>query len=243
MPENSSVETTPGQPSQPVASSPALPENQPSEPEFPGLEHDEPDSESTAGGAGNSLVEKILGRAEQVGAQFGKILKVGRGRPKKDGSPKISDVVVPAAAPAVAAPAASSVVEPPASAGGAVPFVPAGVVNSEGASLFRESLAEGTAKIAAGLADIQKYFAVECGVSKEFADAASAAARPEAKALDRWSRLLKMVSDKHGWATKNPDEWALAITGAEIFGPQLVCAFKLWREAEKVRAEKSGAAK
>jgi hypothetical protein len=51
-------------------------------------------------------LEKVRAASDGVFARFGQFIKRGRGRPKKDGSPKISDVVFPAAPPGLAAPQA-----------------------------------------------------------------------------------------------------------------------------------------
>ena len=69
----------------------------------------EPSTLTAPAPAQNSLAEKINGVASRVSAKFGIEFKPGRGRPKKDGSPKKSDIPLPAdSAPVAEAPAPSA---------------------------------------------------------------------------------------------------------------------------------------
>lgn len=75
------------------------------EPEnLPGLENQSPVTPAPA--AENSFSEKIVGAARGIFEKHGVKFRPGRGRPKKDGTPKISDVPLAGAETPPAAPAA-----------------------------------------------------------------------------------------------------------------------------------------
>ena len=178
--------------------------------------------------AATSVVEKIRSASAKVFARHGIAFKPGRGRPKKDGSPKASDVAlepVPSPAPSPVA-------------------VAVAVPDSQTGELFRRSVASairGVLDFAKGLARKKSR---QAGIDKEFAEKALNECEPEQQVLTDFAESLETVLKKYDVKTDYAPEIALAVSVGRLASPYwlLLQTFEAEiqrkRLAEKLTAQK-----
>jgi hypothetical protein len=158
----------------------------------------------------NSAFEKVADAGQRVFEKFGVILKRGRGRPKKDGSPKASDVVDPAGAAPGSAPVPAGV-DPV-----RVKLFVAGCKGViKGAVAFCKGWCRGQAK--------------EAGIEPGVADAILAAANVEDD-YKGWCDALEVCANQYGWDFEHMPAVVLTVETGKIFVP-------FWQMAREFRAE------
>ena len=148
----------------------------------------------------NSGFEKIAGAGQRVFEKFGIVLKPGRGRPKKDGSPKASDVVQPAGDLPGAAPVRA----------GTDPLrVKLLVAGAVGALKGAVSFVIGWCKRQAG----------EAGLDKEFTEKTMEAANPGAEDYKAWGDAFEVCANQYGWDFEHMPAVVLVVETGKIFAP------------------------
>lgn len=205
-----------------------MPENSlPSAPELPGVipktENPPPENEQIPTGepdSENSTFEKIRRAGESVLGQFG-IVRRGRGRPRKDGSPKISDVVesgVPISqeqASLVAAPSPAPVYD----------------------ALFSRSISS----MVKGAFSFAKSFvrkkAKQAGMDSGFTENALRECEIEPAVQADFDEALKIVLEKYGAKTEYAPEIALAVATGRMAGPYLLLLQTFNAEIERRKRE------
>jgi len=182
----------------------------------------------TGNSIGTDLREKIFAAAAPVAAKFGVVLKTGRGRPTKDGRPKVSDKVEPVA-PA------------PSGALGAVETVDAvaSKFNSPAHQLFRRVVSKGFETEISILKNIVSVKADAAGLDEIFVSKALAAASPALKTFDDVAESFDYVAIKYGWNVERMPEIALGIDLVHLHSPFLTLMLSLNAEIKRKRdAEK-----
>jgi hypothetical protein len=148
----------------------------------------------------SSGFEKIAGAAQRAFEKYGIVLKRGRGRPKKDGTPKASDVVQPEGNLPGAAPAAAGI-DPL-----RLKLLVAGAVGAlKGAVRF----AKGWCKRQAG----------EAGLDKEFTEKTLLAADPGPEDYQAWGEAFEVCAKQYGWDFEHMPAVVLAVETGKIFAP------------------------
>lgn len=162
----------------------------------------------------------ISGVAEKHGLQF----KRGRGRPRKDGTPKTTDTLVDAdgkvVSPAVAAPALAAAVSP-----AGPPTVSQAV--------FHRSIIGGAKGLLKALAGYVRNLASRAGMESKWIERNMSAADPDPEALADWSESLKTVLEKYNVNTENAPEWSLAINTGRLLAPYGVMIVELRAEIKR----------
>ena len=165
----------------------------------------------------SGLGEKISGVADRLAAKFS--IKRGRGRPRNDGAPKISDVVLTPtgnALPArenVALATAANVVDPVADA-----------------ALLHKCIVGGAKGALGGLNDVLRIFGQKAGLAEDYMRQLTARAEPDADALANFSEALDAVLKKRNINTVNAPEWALALATGRIAAPYGLILLELRKE-------------
>lgn len=169
----------------------------------------------------NSLGEKIRAACAPVAAKFGVVLKPGRGRPKKDGSPKISDQVAPPAGPADVLVERDEI---------------GAKFNSPSHQLFRRIVIKAATSEIALLKGFVQIKAEAADLSPDFVTAALRAATPEPKSFDELAESADYVAIKYGWNVDRMPEIALALDVAHIHAPFVTLFMALNAEIKRKRA-------
>lgn len=169
-------------------------------PEFPEITHEStPPTDATPE---NSTLEKIRRAGETVLGKFN-ITRRGRGRPRKDGSPKASDVVaeilpnsLDKTAP-MAAPAA----------------------NPAYAALFSRAVASAVRGVLGFAKSLVRKKAGQAGIDSEFTEKALRECDVEPEVQNDFNESLAIVLEKYKANTEYAPEIALAIASARMAAP------------------------
>jgi len=185
----------------------------------PDLSNDLPRTDFAPGQ--NTLGEKIRAACAPVAAKFGVVLKPGRGRPKKDGSPKISDQVAPA-------PDAAALLVERDEIGAKF--------NSPSHQLFRRIVVKAATSEIHFLKAVVEIKGESAGLEKEFLTRALAAASPEQKSFDELAESADYVAIKYGWNVDRMPEIALALDVVHLHAPFVTLFLALNAEIKRKRA-------
>lgn len=147
----------------------------------------------------NSTLEKLRGAVVGVVSKW----KPGRGRPRKDGQPKKSDV-----------PTEFQEKTPDASA-----VVVATPPDSAIDSLFRKSIVSGAKGILGFLKALVRIKADAAGLDEKFVSKTLAECQPETEDLENFSESLKIVLEKYNVKSEKAPEISLAINSAKLVAP------------------------
>jgi len=181
------------------------------------------DSARTENPAGQNLREKITAAVAPLAAKFG-IKHVGRGRPKKDGSPKISDLVesqpVAQAAPLAAVATADAV---------------AATFNSPAHQLFRRIVVKAAQGEISFLKAVVEIKSASAGLDEKFTADALTRATPEKKTYDELAESADYVAIKYGWNVDKMPEIALALDVLHIHAPFATLFMALNAEIKRKR--------
>lgn len=219
--ENPLTETQPGQPLDPAQLNlPAEIQNEPLTTASPLVEP--------------ALGQKILSAADKAFSAISSTIKKGRGRPRNDGAPKISDKIVPGEKSPSENPGKSPPVDSP-------PVNPAGIL------LFRRAVAAAIAGIFGILKQFIRIKADACGLEKEFTETALKQADPDKETVDGFNEALGLVMEKYKVQTEYAPEVALVIYGGRMAAPYLLlfktfdAEIKRKRELERTESIKKAA--
>lgn len=189
-----------------------------------------PADESTNSQQG--IFGKISDAVGRVAEKHGVSFKRGRGRPKKDGTPKSSDTLVDgetgAVVPASAAPALAAAVPTP------VPTVSQAV--------FHRSIIGGAKGLLKTLAAFVKNMAGKAGMPEPWIARNMATVEPEPEALADWSESFRVVLEKHKVNTANAPEVALAINTGRLLVPYAVLILELRAEIKRRKEAEANSA-
>jgi hypothetical protein len=147
------------------------------------------------------LLEKIRGATEPILQKF----KIGRGRPRADGSPKKSDI--PLAAPSPALP------------GGAAA---APVVDPNFDALFRRSVLSAVKGVLGFAKNLVRSKAGAAGLDKDFTERTLRECEPEPEVMADFSESLEIVLQKYNAKTQYAPEIALAIAASRLGSPYVM---------------------
>ena len=210
-----------------------MPENSPETihaPQFPANHQNEP-IPASENSSENSRFEKIVNAGERVFAKFG-IVKPGRGRPRKDGQPKKSDMVQPA-------------ISEPLPAGGNAPLQ---AVNSDITGLFErrcKMFASGCLGLLKGAVSGAKYWtrnqAVEARIDAAFVEKTLAAATPEEKDYEEWREACELCAHQYKWDFEHMPAIHLGAKTIGIFAPFAMLANDFKKEIARQRAKDEAA--
>lgn len=147
----------------------------------------------------NSTLEKLRSAVGGVVAKW----KPGRGRPRKDGAPKISDIPLETEEknPVQAAPLVST------------------PDNSAVDSLFRKSIVSGAKGILGFLKALVRIKADAAGLDEKFVSKTLSECQPEPEDLENFSESLKIVLEKYNVKSEKAPEISLAINSAKLVAP------------------------
>lgn len=191
--ENLFAETLPGGPLDPAQLNPT-----------PEIKNESPTAASPT--TEDSSLKKIISAATGAYQSVADTIRPGRGRPRKDGSPKISDKIGPIEKLVEAnLPLQPLVVAPP--------------VNSAGDLLFRRSVTAAIAGIGGIGTTVLRTKAKAAGIDPDFTNKALAECAPEKEVVDGFNEALGLVMEKYNFTTKFGPEIALGIYGARIAAP------------------------
>jgi hypothetical protein len=150
----------------------------------------------------NSTLEKLRSAVGSVVSKW----KPGRGRPRKDGQPKKSDIIFENAEEIPAADA--TVVTTP--------------VDSPVDSLFRRSIVSGAKGILGFLKSLVRIKADAAGLEEKFVSKTLAECEPEPQDLENFSESLKICLEKWNVKSEHAPEISLAINSAKLVAPYLL---------------------
>ena len=150
-----------------------------------------------------SVVEKIRSASARVFAKHGIAFKPGRGRPKKDGSPKASDIPLEQ----VPSPAL-----PPVTVAATAPDTQTG-------ELFRRSVASAIRGVLDFAKNLARKKSSQAGIDREFADRALRECDPEPQVLTDFAESLETVLKKYDVKTDYAPEIALAVSVGRLASP------------------------
>ena len=219
-----------------------FPENQPGAlPVLTPPENDTPAKESPAGESsiGEKIRRGVAGIIEKHGVKFRK----GRGRPKADGTPGKSDVVLSVAdGPAVADIKAAGVVAPVSPAGVVAPsFI--SEIDQKINDLFRKCLAGGAKGVTEGCNFVTRILAGKAGVDREFTEKTLERAKPEAEAVDNFAASVDLIIEKHKPKVKEGGEWwCLAMSTGRLMAPYAMIWLEFKKEIDRKKAAEAPAA-
>jgi len=175
--------------------------------------------------AQNSRVEKVIAAGQRVFAKFGIKVTPGRGRPRKDGQPKKSDIVENLA------------VEPPTGGNPALAAGPA--VNSEISGLRVKAFVSGCVGILQGAVGICKKWvkgrADEAKIDKNFTDNALRECSPSPEDYKEWGDALEVCAHQYGWDFEHMPAISLGIKTVGIFAPFASLAGEFKKEIQRQR--------
>ncbi len=177
--------------------------------------------------AQTSFAEKLTAAVGGVAEKYGLTFKPGRGRPKKDGTPKISDLLVSAdgtATPAVGQPALVAAVATP---------------DSLGDALLHRTIVRAARGIIGAAGTVLKRLALKAGLDRAFVEGAVASAEPEAEALADFSESLDAVLKKYQVRTEYAPEVSLALSTVRLAAPFWLTYRMLKDEIERKRTQES----
>jgi hypothetical protein len=182
------------------------------------------DAARTENSLGENLREKIFAAVAPVAAKFG-IVHKGRGRPKKDGSPKISDVVdtKPGVAPAALAAVATA-------------DSVAATFNSPGHQLFRRIVVKAFESEISILKAVVKVKCDAADLDEDFCEKSLTAATPEKKSFADVAESADYVAIKYGWNVDRMPEIALGLDLLHLHAPFGVLFMALNSEIKRKRA-------
>lgn len=195
-------------------------------PQFPAIPSNEPIPASENSNE-NSRFEKIVNAGQRVFEKF-KIIKPGRGRPRKDGKPKSSDMVAAAAAE-------------PTQPGGSVPLAatPANPAPLDG--LRVKIFVSGCVGILKGAIGFCKKWvansARQARINPEFTQKALAECSPDEAAFKRWGDSLEVCALQYRWDFEHMPAVALATETVAMFAPFLSLAGEFKKEIARQRAK------
>ena len=155
----------------------------------------------------NSLVEKVRRASSTVLAKAGITYRPGRGRPRKDGAPKISDI--PLENPGASAPAS-----PPPSVAVAAP-----ADDTIHDALFARSVKSAVKGLLSFAKGLIKRKASEAGIDAGFTATALRECEPDAEVMADFSESLETVLQKYNVKTEYSPEIALAVSTARLAAP------------------------
>ena len=175
----------------------------------------------------NSRFEKIVSAGERVFAKFG-IVKPGRGRPRKDGQPKKSDVVAPAENQP-ATPGGNPVLP------GVAPLRPE--IDTMRVKLFVAGCV-GVLKGAVGF--VKKWVgrqATAARIDPAFTSKALAECSPDEAAFKRWGDALEVCATQYNWDFEHMPAVTLGVETVSMFAPFLSLADEFKKEIARNRAK------
>jgi hypothetical protein len=147
----------------------------------------------------NTTFEKLRTAVSGVVGKW----KPGRGRPRKDGSPKKSDVALEIQEPI--SPPSENLVSTP--------------VNSAVDSLFRRSIVSGAKGVLGFLKSLVRIKADAAGLEEKFVSKTLSECEPEPEVLDNFSESLKICLEKWNVKSEHAPEISLAINSARLVAP------------------------
>lgn len=155
-------------------------------------------------------------------------IKRGRGRPRKDGAPKKSDLVIP--------PLESE--DDDFQPGREIPADPVAEFNQKVNTLLRKCISGSARGITDGCELITRSLADKAKIDPDFTDRTLASAKPDKDALDDFSASVDLVLDKHAPAVKEGGEWyCLGLSFARLTAPYAVVWLEFKREIARQRAK------
>lgn len=173
------------------------------------------------------LGEKIFAAAGGVFDKFAVPFKRGRGRPRKDGSPKASDVPLADVPPGV--PPAAPVVAP--------------VANPAHNELFRRSVASAVRGVLDFAKRLVRSKAKQAGIDSSFTEKALSECDVEPQVMADFNDSLAIVLEKYNARTDYAPEIALAISTARLGTPYVLLLKSFNEEIARKRAAEKGGAK
>jgi len=193
-------------PASPSNETPATPEND-----------QNPASENSAQ---NSIGEKIRQAGNKVAGAFG-IIRPGRGRPRKDGSPKKSDLV------------SENPAENP------IPLAPlvAPAINPAHDALFARAIGSLVKGFFAFAKNIIRKKAKAAGISESFTDTALRECEVEPEVMQDFNDALKICLEKYNVSTQYAPEIALAVAASRMAGPYVLLLRTFDAEIERKKNE------
>ena len=175
----------------------------------------------------NSRFEKILAAGDRVFTKFG-IKKPGRGRPRKDGQPKKSDIVEPLPG------------EPVQTAGNG-PVAPAPVDCAPAGVLRRKIFVAGCVGILKGAVGWCKKWvrknAAAAKINPDFTEKAITAGQPEEADFKEWGDALEVCAEQYGWDFEHMPAVTLGVKTIGIFAPFAMLAKDFREEIARQRAK------
>lgn len=173
------------------------------------------------------LFGKIGNAVADVASRHGLSFKRGRGRPRKDGSPKANDTLVNTASgqsvPAADNPALAAAVQPPAPA---TDFI------------LHRTIIGAFKGLLKALGKYVKKLAGDAEMSREWIDRNMAACEPDPEALADWSESAKVVMEKYNVRSEYSPEIALVVNTGRLVAPYGVMIIELRKEIALRRAER-----
>lgn len=163
-------------------------------------------------------LQKIREIAGKIGAKF----KPGRGRPRKDGQPKVSDVVVTASGEAVTA------TEKPALAAVAQLDAP-----SPSQARLHKNIARTGKAVIGGAVDALKWYNGNDGFKPEFLNPLLDRARPDDELLSDWSEDTQALLTKYQVNVEHTEEANFIMSSSRILGGFVMVLREI--RAEKAR--------
>lgn len=168
----------------------------------------------------NSTLEKLRSAVSGVVEKW----KPGRGRPRKDGQPKKSDIPVESSAqniPVAPAPA---------------PALASTPVYSPAAEIFRKSVVSAVKGVFGIFKDLVKIKARAAGIDEVFTAKTLKEAAPDDEKLNNFCESLDAVLKKHNAQPKNAEEISLVINGVSLISPMVLLLSTFNQEIERKRA-------
>ena len=170
----------------------------------------------------DSAFSKVVEAGSRVFEKFGLHVKRGRGRPKKDGSPKANDVVLPA------------------------DYIPGAAPAPTGCDPLRGKLfVAGCAGILKGAVAFCKSWvkskASEAGIDKAFTEKPLGEAMPGPDDYNSWQNALEVCAHQYGWDFEHMPAVVLGVETVKIFTPfvllhrEFAAEIKRNREAAEAR--------
>jgi hypothetical protein len=200
-------------------------QNQTTSPEIPASLNE---SIQTSGDSGeNSRFEKIVTAGERVFAKFG-IKKPGRGRPRKDGQPKKSDIVeaMPGGSPGSGGSGVAAALAPvaPALDGLRVKIFVAGCVGIlQGAVGYCKKWVRRNATAAK--------------IDSNFTEKALSECSPTPEDFKQWGDALEVCANQYGWDFEHMPAVTLGVKTVGIFAPFASLAGEFKKEIARQRAK------
>ncbi len=208
-----------------------MPENDFTPGVLPETQHES--NPTSQGSPENSRFEKIVAAGERVFQKFG-IKKPGRGRPRKDGQPKKSDLVeaLPGVTPQPGGNAALA----------ATPASPAPVQ-----SMRRKIFVSGCVGFLKGAVGYCKKWvrgsATQARLDSTFTEKTLAAASPDEADFKEWGDALEVCAEQYGWDFEHMPAVTLGVKTVGIFAPFAGLAVEFKKEIARQRQKDEAAAK